>query len=79
MFLSQPDKTTLNGRRDLTLMSVLYDTGARVQELIDIKVRDVILNTPAIIVLNGKGHKVRRVPIIYYNIINKWSKAIIYP
>jgi len=62
--LSQPDKTTLGGRRDLTLMSVLYDTGARVQELIDIKVCDVILNTPAIILLTGKGNKTRRVPIM---------------
>lgn len=62
--LSQPDKTTLGGRRDLTLMSVLYDTGARVQELIDIKVGDVILNTPAIIILTGKGNKTRRVPIM---------------
>lgn len=62
--LLQPDKTTTSGRRDLTLMSVLYDTGARVQELIDIKVRDVILNTPAVIVLAGKGNKTRRVPIM---------------
>ncbi len=62
--LSQPDKTTLNGRRDLILMSVLYDTGARVQELIDIKVRDVILNIPAIIILTGKGNRTRRVPIM---------------
>lgn len=62
--LSQPDKTPLHGRRDLILMSVLYDTGARVQELIDIKVCDVILNTPAIIVLTGKGSKIRRVPVM---------------
>lgn len=62
--LFQPDKTTLGGRRDLTLMSLLYDTGARVQELIDIKVCDVILNTPPIILLNGKGNKTRRVPIM---------------
>lgn len=34
-----------------------YDTGASVQELIDIKVCDVILDSPAVIVLNGKGQK----------------------
>ena len=45
-------------------MSVLYDTGARVQELIDIKVCDVILETPAVIILTGKGNKTRRVPIL---------------
>ena len=39
-------------------------TGARVQELIDIKVRDVILQEPATIILTGKGNKIRRVPIM---------------
>ena len=42
LLLEQPDKHTPKGRRDLTLISVLYDSGARVQELIDIKVCDVI-------------------------------------
>ena len=35
------------GRRDLTIMTTLYDTGARVQELIDLKVCDVRLTKPA--------------------------------
>ncbi|MBA7543019.1 Tyrosine recombinase XerC [subsurface metagenome] len=64
LLLAQPDKHTEKGRRDLTLMSVLYDTGARVQELIDIKVCDVILDSPAVIVLTGKCNKTRRVPIM---------------
>ena len=64
LLLSQPDKYTEKGRRDLTLISVLYDTGSRVQELIDIKVRDVILQDPATITLTGKGNKIRRVPIM---------------
>jgi site-specific recombinase XerD len=64
ILLEQPDKYTSKGRRDLTLMSVLYDTGARVQELIDIKVCDVILDTSSVIVLTGKGNKNRRVPIM---------------
>lgn len=63
LLLEQPDKHMVKGRRDLTLMSVLYDTGARVQELIDIQVGDVILDAPAVIVLHGKGNKTRRVPI----------------
>jgi integrase/recombinase XerD len=62
--LDQPVKHTTKGRRDLTLMSVLYDTGARVQELIDIKVCDVILDSPSVIILTGKGNKIRRVPIM---------------
>lgn len=64
LLLEQPDKGCLKGRRDLTLMSVLYDTGARVQELIDIRVRDVVLETPAVIILTGKGNKTRRVPLL---------------
>ena len=54
LLLEQPDRSCPKGRRDLTLMSVLYDTGARVQELIDIKVGDVILDTPAVITIDWK-------------------------
>ena len=64
LFLEQPDKHNPKGRRDLTLMSILYDTGARVQELIDIRVCDVILQDPPVIILTGKGNKTRRVPIM---------------
>lgn len=64
LLLAQPDRNCLKGRRNLTLMSVLYDTGARVQELIDIQVRDVILDAPAVVVLTGKGNKTRRVPLM---------------
>lgn len=64
LILEQPDKSSAKGRRDLTLLSVLYDTGARVQELIDIKVCDVVLDSPSVIVLTGKGNKVRRVPLM---------------
>lgn len=62
--LEQPDNSKRKGRRDLTLMVTLYDTGARVQELIDIKMSDVRLEKPATITLSGKGNKKRRVPIM---------------
>ena len=64
LLLSQPDKMTLKGRRDLTLLSVLYDSGCRVQELADLRVRDVVLDNPAVLILKGKGNKVRRVPLM---------------
>src|SRR6056297_693640 len=64
LLLEQPDKHTPKGRRALTLMSLLYDTGARVQELIDLRVCDVKLEEPPIIILTGKGSKTRRVPIL---------------
>ena len=62
--LEQPDKHTPKGRRDLTLISMLYDSGARVQEICDINVCDITLQTPATLILTGKGNKSRRVPIM---------------
>ena len=64
LILEQPDKNSVKGRRDLTLMSILYDTGARVQELIDIKIDDIRLDSPSVLSLTGKGNKVRRVPLM---------------
>lgn len=60
----QPDTSTKKGRRDLVLMVVLYDAGARVQELIDLKVSEVRLAQPATITLTGKGNKKRNIPIM---------------
>jgi site-specific recombinase XerD len=60
----QPDTSTKRGRRDLALMVLLYDAGARVQELIDLKVCEVRLYPPATITLTGKGNKKRVVPIL---------------
>jgi site-specific recombinase XerD len=64
LLLEQPDKHMPKGRRDLTLMSVLYDSGARVQELIDMMVCDVTLQVPAVLTLTGKGNKTRRIPLM---------------
>jgi len=64
VILAQPNLTTSRGRRDAVLLSLLYDTGARVQELIDLAVRDVRLETPAQVRLSGKGRKVRSVPLM---------------
>jgi len=62
--LAAPGATTRARRRDTTLLSVLYDTGARVQELCDLRVRDIRLEHPAIVTLTGKGRKTRHVPIL---------------
>ncbi len=65
LLLKQPDLTTITGRRDLTLLSTLYDTGARVSELINIKVRDIKFDiNSTTIKLFGKGSKIRIVPIV---------------
>ena len=63
ILLSMPNNTTKGGYRDMTLMAVMYDSAARVQEIIDLKIRDVRLDKPAIITLHGKGQKTRVVPI----------------
>lgn len=62
--LAQPSGNTREGFRDMVLLSVLYDTGARVQELVDIRIKHIRLEKPAIVTLHGKGDKTRQVPIM---------------
>ena len=62
--LAQPNANTPAGRRDLAMLSLLYDTGARVQELADLKFGDVRFSSPTVIRLTGKGGKARLVPIM---------------
>lgn len=63
LLLKQPDTSTRQGRRDHALLALLYDSGARVQELADLRVRDVRLDETATVTLRGKGRKMRIVPI----------------
>lgn len=62
--LAAPDTSTQKGRRDQALLTLLYDSGARVQELADLKVMDLRLDFPAQVKLTGKGRKTRSVPIM---------------
>ena len=62
--LAQPDLRKRGGRRDAVLLSILYDTGARVQELIDLSAGDLRLDPPAQVRLMGKGRKMRAVPLM---------------
>jgi integrase/recombinase XerD len=64
LLLEQPDRSCPQGRRDLVMLSTLYDSGARVQELIDVRVGDFIPGATAVLVLTGKGNKTRRVPLM---------------
>lgn len=64
LLLSQPDCSTRAGRRDLTLLSLLYDTGGRAQELADLTVSSLRLEPPAQVTLVGKGNKARVVPLM---------------
>jgi len=49
--------------RDVALLTLLYDTGARVQEIVDASISDICFNKPCTIKLTGKGNKTRIVPI----------------
>ena len=62
--LDAVDTSTFSGRRDLVLLSVLYDSGARVQEIADLVVGDMRLQKPATVRLTGKGNKKRIVPLM---------------
>ena len=50
-------------QRDGLLLALLYNTGARVSEVIGVKVADVVLDPAACVHLHGKGRKQRSVPL----------------
>lgn len=62
--LRQPDTSTLKGRRDATVLCVLYDTAARVSEICNLRIEDVRFENPPHIRILGKGMKPRTVPIL---------------
>ena len=64
LLLSLPDIRTKKGRRDATILSLMYDSGCRVQELCDLIVSDIRLQKPATIKVTGKGDKTRIIPIM---------------
>ena len=63
LLLAQIPINTKKGRRDLALISLLYDSGARVQELIDLTPASLKLEKPCHVTLFGKGRKKRIVPL----------------
>jgi len=63
ILLRQPNSSNKNELRDLALLSLLYDSGARVQELIDLQVCSLFLNTENKVCVTGKGNKTRYIPL----------------
>lgn len=63
LLLEQPDTTKTKGRRDLTLLSLMYESAARVQEIADLTPSKVHFGKPATLKITGKGNKTRIVPI----------------
>jgi site-specific recombinase XerD len=62
--LAQPDRTASEGRRDYLVLALLYDTGGRVQELVDLRPADFRLDRLPLVRITGKGRKQRIVPLL---------------
>jgi len=61
--LASIDRKTPAGRRDYAMFSLMFNTGARVQEIVALRVRDIRLEPPCQVRFVGKGNKVRICPI----------------
>ena len=61
--LEAPDGSTWSGRRDRVLFALMYNTGARVSEVIAVRRADVSLDASRSVRLMGKGRKGRTVPL----------------
>lgn len=61
--LTKPISSTKSGFKDMLMLTVLYDSGARVSEFVNIKVSDIRIDVPPVIRLHGKGNKSRWVPL----------------
>ncbi len=61
--LQAPDRSTEAGRRDHALLLTMYNTGARVQEILDLRPCDLQLDRPRQALLHGKGDKCRYCPL----------------
>lgn len=63
--LEQPNRSKRNGLRDSFFMILMYDTAARCQEMLDLKLRDFVLDFASpYVMLTGKGNKTRAVPLM---------------
>ena len=62
--VEQADISTQRGLRDRAFLILMYDTGARIQEMVDITLRDLQFGRTPTIILHGKGGKDRSVPLM---------------
>lgn len=61
MLINSPDINSYTGFRHRVILTLLYDSGCRVQELCDITIGDVSIGSVATVRLHGKGNKYRTV------------------
>ncbi len=67
--LNAPDPSTWTGRRDHLLLLTLYNTGARVSEIVRVQRQDVDIQQQQTVHLHGKGRKERIIPL--------WPKCVV--
>lgn len=70
LLLEQPDTLSRKGRRDLSIMAIMYDCAARVQEIIDTDPSCIRLDKPFTMKIIGKGNKARIVPMMEASIVH---------
>lgn len=63
LLLKVIDQSSLKGLRNLTLISLLYNSGIRVQELIDLTPSCIRASEPYVLTVCGKGAKTRTIPL----------------
>lgn len=64
LLMGKVDIDKMNGLRDYIILSLMYTTGIRVSELIQIRVKDLSLHEPYTLLVHGKGQKSRYVPLM---------------
>lgn len=80
LLMNSVDISKTNGLRDYTILALLYTTGIRVSELINIQVKDISLHVPYTLLIHGKGQKSRYVPLMKdtVSVLQKYMKAMGY-
>ena len=61
--IAVPDTRLLIGARDKALVTLLYNSGGRAQEIADLRISDIRLDAPSTVTLTGKGGKTRIIPL----------------
>ena len=61
--IAAPDRRSWVGQRDQAMFTMLYNTGARVSEIIDLRIGNVVLDVSPVAHLHGKGRKRRSTPL----------------
>lgn len=80
LLMEQVSLNHINGFRDYIILMMLYTTGMRVSELINLKVKDISLASPYTVLVHGKGQKSRFIPLnsVLIPIIKQYIKEMHY-